>query len=89
MHLQRGSLVICNTNFDEERNLYPHAYPYKGDLLIVRGLAPHYPSGQMLCTFEELVGKIRIPLAEGNFDELQTPEEGDAILRRIKNFLTK
>jgi len=79
MGLQRGSL----------RAYYTHPYPHAGDLLVVRGLAEHLPSGQMLCTFEELVNKMPIPLAEGNFDEMQTPDEGNAILTFVKKILTK
>lgn len=89
MSLQRGSLVQCNNDFERERQYYHHPYPFAGDLLVVRGLAQHLPSGQMLCTFEELVNKMPIPLAEANFDEMQTPEEGEAILTHVKKILTK
>lgn len=87
-HFQRGSLVICDYDFERERSQHGHSYPHKGDLLIVRGVGLH-STGEQLCTFEELYMKLRIPLASRCFVELQTPEEGDAILRRVKNLLTK
>jgi len=88
-NLQRGSLVVCDYNFDRERMTYKqHPYPYKGDLLIVSGLMRHY-DGQLLCTFEELKNKLTIPLGAICFKELQTPEEGDAIISHFKKYLTK
>lgn len=87
MKLQRGSLVRCDDDFSLERNHYQYNYPHRNDYLIVSGLVTHNPTGQLLCTFEEL--SIPVPLAADFFTELQTPDEGNAIIRSIKNFLTK
>jgi hypothetical protein len=87
MSLQRGSLVRCNYDFFAERLTFKYNYPHQGDYLEVRGLATHHPSGEILCTFEELL--LPVPLAAYHFTELQTPDEGSVIIRSVMKFLTK
>jgi hypothetical protein len=87
--MHRGSIVRCNTDFPEERKEWRHPYPYAGDLLVISGLNRHYPSGKLLLTFEETRTTLTIPLSEDCFDEVQTPEEGNAILQKIRQILMK
>ena len=80
---------MCMSDFLQEREIYRHKYPFWGDLLTVRGISTHYATGEQLLTFEETAGQLPIPLAAGNFKELQTPEEGQAIIGRVMKLLTK
>lgn len=84
--IQRGSLLKCLSDFIQERATYKYNYPHWGDYLIVSGVARHYPTGELLLTFEDL--KIPVPLAENNFRVVQTAQEGQVILQYIKNLLT-
>ena len=83
MSLQRGSLVVCVYDFWREKEQYPnYKFPNIDDLLVVRGTATNYSNGRRMCTFEELYTVLPLPLLAEKFVELQTPEEGEAILKK-------
>jgi hypothetical protein len=89
MQVQRGSIVKCIADFTDEHEAHGYTYPKMGEYLVVRGLATHYPTGELLLTFEEYYGLLPFPLAAYCFKELQTPDEGDALIKRVMKLLTK
>lgn len=87
MIIQRGSLVECNYEFSLERQRYGYEYPHAGDLLTVRGFMRDPESGETLLTFEEL--SLPVGVFAYHFFEIQTPEEGDAAITKVKKVLTQ
>lgn len=84
---QRGALVECNYDFYRERQMYGHKYPFRGDLLVINGVAANYSTGEWMVTFEEL--RLPIPLYAHHFEVRQTSEEGYRILRKVFEILRK
>jgi hypothetical protein len=75
---EKGDMVKCNYNFDEERQRYGLKYPKKGDYLTVREALRVVETGEWVLFFEELI--LSIPLSVARFDLVQTEMDGDAIL---------
>lgn len=76
---QRGDIVKCNYNFDEERAQWKLPYPKKGDYLIVLQCLQHDTDERTFMLYFDSP-KLGIPLAAIRFDLVQDEQDGDNIL---------